>query len=77
MIRTRVRGSTRISALEGVSEKDSAQIGRNRSFRGDLKAIVEKFARPALTAITRSRVLNLIKSTPHPHRSERALEVER
>ena len=69
-------GLTRISALGGDSEKDSTQIRRNRRVRPDLRAISENLARRALSAITRPRVVQRIKSTPHPPRSERALALE-
>ena len=71
MIRTRVRGSTRISALEGVSEKDSVQIARNPSSQGASRAIREKSARPALSATTRPRVSRIRGPTPGVRRRTR------
>ena len=64
------RAIPRFLAIGWISGKDSSQIGRNKARRIVSRAISESFALRALTAITRSRVVQYSKSTPHPLRLE-------
>ena len=59
-------GRIRFFPVRARSEKDSTQIDENKTFWAVSRAISEKFVRPALTAITRPRVVQNIKSTPRP-----------